>query len=215
MPRFAPGNRYAARPKMTPEELLRFQVELRAFRTSLNYSPRELEEALGYESRGKLVRALEGCFPTPRQPSREFVWRLGEFKAVGPIPKPPWAPALVYDPQAAAVPLERIKAEARRCLECAAETLEGRRPEAGSWYWFGHPRARFCSRQHRRAWRRRAAWFAACGQCPRLREAPVSLDQDGDVAALARWCHGHGDCPREPRTHVGHPARAGEGGADA
>jgi hypothetical protein len=43
-----------------------------------------------------------------------------------------------------------VKAEARQCPICLLEAREGRRSVQDTWYVFGHPRRRYCSRKHQR-----------------------------------------------------------------
>lgn len=140
-----------------PEEIRHFQALLRQAREELGYSPRLLEQELGYYSDGKYVRMLEGQWPSIplRTPSRRFLQRLQGWLLAGPEPLPPWSPLISLRCEHAAIPLRRILAAKRQCPECVAEWAEGRREERDTWWVYGHPRQRFCSKAHRRRWSRR------------------------------------------------------------
>ena len=170
--------------RWSKEEIRRFQQALRRFRTGLNYTPQDLENALGYRSKGKLVRMLEGEFNIVRQPSRRFLERLKAFQAMNPTPKKPWQARIEPVVRGKAVPVDRIDSTPRQCLECLAQIAEGRRsgkPEwwwpfpSTAWFWPHHPQALNC-RRHKEEARRRRRWFRRCRKlgCPHVVEIRAS-----------------------------------------
>ncbi|MBU0492265.1 MAG: hypothetical protein KKB13_10500 [Chloroflexi bacterium] len=171
---FQEGNQAARQPRLSAAELAALRQQIRNLLAQLDWDERDLDTALGYEaSQGYYTRQVLRS----RHPSRHYRERLAvllEQVAAGVVPaKPAWAPALTYDPGRAAVPLQRVVVSARQCVECVAEHVEGRREEADTWWWFGHPRTRVCP-AHREAHRRRQAWFRRCRAlgCPH----PVVVD---------------------------------------
>jgi len=157
--------------RWSEDEIRTFAEELKQFRTSLGLSPQDLEDILGYDSRGKYVRALEGEWGL-RQPSQRFLVRLGEFKASNPQPKKPWIAHVAELLHADVVPLDRIDSECRQCPECLARVAEGLMDQAQTWFWPGHPRAIWC-RAHRKAGPRRRRWFARCRELDCSHVTPV------------------------------------------
>jgi len=182
-------------------EIRRFQQALRRFRLSLNYTPQDLENALGYRSKGYLVRMLEGEFNILRQPSRRFLERLQAFQAMNPTPKKPWQARIEPVVRGKAVPVDRIDASPRQCLECLAQIAEGRissQPEwwwpfpSTAWFWPHHPQALNC-RRHREEARRRRRWFRRCRQlnCAylveiRAQDGAVTFSCSADFCTLRR-----------------------------
>lgn len=161
MGRWRPGESGRPPVEKWPEERIRaFAEGLRAFRVSLNLTARDLEAVLGYDSNGKYVRMLEGEWGW-RQPSARFVERLEMYRATDPQPKREWVIEVAALLNEEAVPLGRINAERRQCLECVARVAEGTMEEGEAWFWPGHPQARYC-REHRKAGRRRRRWFRRC-----------------------------------------------------
>ncbi len=176
---FQPGNTAACKPRLSAAELHAVRQRLEALLARLGWDERDLDKALGYDpSRGRYTRQIR----RGRHPSQRYRERLAVLEAhveAGRIaPKPAWAPALVYDPATAAVPVRRVLTEARQCAECVAECAEGRRAETDTWWWFGHPQARICP-DHRAAWRRRQAWFRRCQTwaCPHVVWLPGSAGE--------------------------------------
>lgn len=152
-----------------------FQRALRAARTELCYSEKELALTLGYYG-PHAVRLYEGQYPSHplRPPSRRFLERLAAFLEKDPAPLPPWAPIIRTDPEQAAIPLGRILAAKRQCPECVAEWLRHQRTEHETWWVFGHPSRRFCSERHRRRWHRRDEQ-----ERQRVREIMRQAEEDG------------------------------------
>ncbi len=151
------------RTEWTDGQLKAWREALRAWMMERGYGPRELEDLLGYNSGGYLVRMYLGELETSRPPSARFVRRLEE---VGFSPngdgrqetfpadlRPVVAPGVVA--VADLPPGTVILGEPRQCPECAAEAEEGKRHPSRTWYVFPHPRQKYCSPEHRRAWRRR------------------------------------------------------------
>jgi len=168
--RFQPGNAAARRPRLSETELGQLCQQVQELLDRVRWRDTELDRALGFDPDGRYThKVLAGR----RQPSQTYRARLAVLLALaarGEVqPTPPWAPVLVYQPLQGGVPLRRILAEARQCAECVAEHAEGRRAEADTWWWFGHPRARVCP-EHQAAYRRRRAWFAHCLElgCPHV-----------------------------------------------
>lgn len=160
MPKWKPGECGKPPVRKWPEgEIRAFQKELRAFRESLNYSEKDLAEALGYTD--QYVKELEGQYGRLRQPSVPFQRALAEFKATNPQPKKSWIAHVAELLSADVVPLKRIDSERRQCPECLARAAEGLMDQAEAWFWPGHPRAVWC-RAHRKAGPRRRRWFIRC-----------------------------------------------------
>lgn len=116
-------------------------------------TPRELEERLGYNSDGLLVRMYLGELETSRAPSNPFLARLA---GIGFDPDQSTAPReekRIYDIPARA----RILADPKQCPECVAEAKEGKRSWADTWYVFPWGNQKYCCVEHRRAWYRRQA----------------------------------------------------------
>ena len=190
MPKWKPGE--SGRPpvrRWSEEEIRAFQAELRTFRERLGYSHRELEEALGYHSQGRLAKLYEGYYNTDlHQPSEEFVRRFRALQAANPQPKPPWAPALIYEARSDSFPMARIEGRPRQCLECLAQFVEGRRQEKDIWFIPGHPLSRYCP-EHKGAGAYRRRWFRRCREleCPYLVEI-FSLDGASTYGCSALHC---------------------------
>jgi hypothetical protein len=147
---------------LSEAELARLRQQIRELLTRLHWTDQDLDAALTFNPAGRYTRKVLSGLQHPSQTYRDRLAELLAAEARGEVqPKPAWAPALVYDPAAAAVPLRQVAAAARQCVECLAEHAEGRRRERDTWWWFGHPRTRVCP-EHQAAHRRRRAWFARC-----------------------------------------------------
>jgi len=148
----------------TEEQISSFQSEARALLHRLRWSEEDLAAAIsgnGHWADRKLVRLYLGRWPSQplRQPPGWFaerVHRLLDEETTGRLaPKPPWVPRVSDTGTGRTIPAQKVLTEARQCPECVAEWQEGKRIWEDTWYFFGHPRAKFCSPQHRRAWRKR------------------------------------------------------------
>jgi len=149
------------RPKIRPwtdEELRRFQDRVRQLLDRLHWTQADLDVALGYAPQGKMTAQVLGLYGNGRhrQPSQPYVRKFERLEAAPPAPKPPWGHAVLplRDLDRGAVPLQRVLSSPRQCPMCLVEFRQGRRTESDTWWWFGHPRQRYCSPAHKRAWRR-------------------------------------------------------------
>lgn len=173
MPKWKPGE--SGRPpvrRWSEQEIRAFQKDLKNFRERLGYTHTDLEKVLGYSSGGRLAKLYEGYYDTQlHQPSEEFLRRFRALQQASPEPRPPWAPALIYEPARGTFPLRRINSKPRQCLECLGQFVEGRRDEKETWFVAGHPLSRYC-REHRKAGPYRRRWFRRCRdlRCPYLVE---------------------------------------------
>jgi hypothetical protein len=140
--------------------IARFREALRAFMLERGLTPEMLERELGYRSKGYLVKTYLGEVQKPQPPSMPFLTRLTKigfvFSPDGGAP-----PGHVHHIPAGVVAIAElppgtvIVGEARQCPECLAEAQEGKRHPDRTWYVFAHPRQKYCSARHGRAWRRR------------------------------------------------------------
>jgi hypothetical protein len=141
--------------------LAAFREALRLWLLERGLTPQALETELGYRSKGYLVRTYLGEVQRPLPPSPPFLERLkriGFSFSPDRRGRPPRAVHHLPTGVAAVAELPPgtlIVGEPRQCPECAAEAGEGKRHPSRTWYVFAHPRQRYCSLQHRRAWHRR------------------------------------------------------------
>lgn len=136
--------------------------ELETFRRSLvtwmrqeGYDAESLEEELGYNSEGLLVRTYLGVIDSAKPPSVPFVEKLRELGFDPAVVKGNLHPtkdnAATHKLPAGTV----ISGEPVQCPECAAEAEEGKRAWTRTWYVFPWGNQRYCCVEHRRAWYRR------------------------------------------------------------
>ncbi|MBU0492282.1 MAG: hypothetical protein KKA73_25155 [Chloroflexi bacterium] len=175
---FQNGNQVARQPDLAPDEQTEFCRRIESLLDRLNWDDMDLDNHLGYRSNGRWTRLIRHGHP----PSRFYRQRLAALAAAveaGHIsPKPAWAPLVIYNPanapQDAVIPLARVAGAPRQCLECVAQFAEGRLENEGQTWWvFAHTRSHVCP-AHKRAWRRRRAWFQRCQAlgCPHVEEIP-------------------------------------------
>jgi hypothetical protein len=150
------------RAEWSEQRLRAFQDRLRAWMAERDLDAWALGELLGYRSNGLLVRMYLGDLETTRVPSAPFLERLKEagFSGNGAGDEPIFPTELhpVVSGVVAVTSLTPgtvILGQPRQCPECLAEAEEGERHPARTWYIFAHPRQRYCSVEHRRAWYRR------------------------------------------------------------
>jgi hypothetical protein len=146
----------------TDQGLAAFRQQLQAWMVDLDLDERGLEELLGYNSQGYLVRMYLGVLPSSRPPSARFLARLKRagFSDNGNL-RPATFPHQVYSITSGVVAVADLPVGTvifgtpRQCPECVAEAEEGLRPRARTYYVYAHPCQKYCSTEHRRAWHRR------------------------------------------------------------
>ena len=119
------------------------------------YDAESLEDAMGYNSDGLLVRTYLGELESARQPSQAFIdklsllgfdgsrYRSSAHLAKGVIAKEELPPGTI------------VMGNPVQCPECVAEAEEGKRPWTKTWYVFSWGNQKYCCREHRSAWYRR------------------------------------------------------------
>lgn len=122
-----------------------------------NFTPKTLEEALGYNSDGLLVRTYLGELESSRQPSQPFLDRLEKLGFSGSDYHTERHIAKGVSARTELPPGTHILSDPRQCPECAAEAQEGKRSWAQTWYVFPWGNQIYCCEEHRRAWYKRQA----------------------------------------------------------
>jgi len=149
------------RPKVrrwTAAEIDAFATRIEQLLDQLNWTPADLDLALRYASSGKMTAQILGLYGDGhrRQPSVPYVQKFAQLEANPPPRKPPWTPRVLPADRKNGqfVAHDKILSPARQCPMCVVEFGQGLRREADTWWWFGHPRQRYCSPAHKKLWYR-------------------------------------------------------------
>jgi len=122
---------------------------------SEGYTPTSLEESLGYNSDGLLVKMYLGELSTEREPSDPFCEKLEGLGFDGKVEPKSRKIAMAAFAKREPPPGTVVLGEPRQCPECVAEAEEGKRAWTDTWYIFPWGNQKYCCEAHRRAWYRR------------------------------------------------------------
>jgi len=139
----------------TEKELSSFRQALAAWMRENDYNAISLEEELGYNSKGLLVRTYLGAIDSAKPPSRPFIEKLRGLGFNGSHFERDLHVTVDTVSRHELPPGTVVCGEPVQCPECVAEAKEGKRPWSKTWYVFAWGNQIHCSEDHRRAWYRR------------------------------------------------------------